>query len=444
MNDNIYQLNEDLIVETYGTPINQGGFGSIYNCRVFQKGIELKGEYVLKKLKSEQDSQIIPERFKREMSYMQNLDHQNILKPLIVCYENLFIVMKKFPKNLLDYIQSENFDFNEAKMIFSTILDACGHYMAEGIIHRDLKPENVLLDSNNNPIITDFGISGRINRTETESITQVGEVIGTLFYTAPEQLRELKEADLRSDIYSLGKILMVMAFRDLHGYFKYSQISLINEREFETGIRLIIKRATAIDPEKRYQNIGELKRAIQLSLSPDETLTPNYLRLIEMLVGEDRDLKLIEYEFCELINKDFEEKVDLFEKLTTNQHKELCSLNVEVYEKFIETVVNEIGHTSYPWTYVDTLVDKIISLLINLNEVIDLDIQIKMIISGVHVSTYHNRFPAMISMGEFINDIESPDLKVNLLESLGRREKSELKTIREYRDGSFIKILTQD
>jgi serine/threonine protein kinase len=88
--------------------------------------------------------------------------------------------------------------------------EALAYAHGQGIVHRDIKPANVLLDDNGQAHLLDFGLAYR--REEVGRLTEVGELIGTPVYMAPEQIlpQEGEEPDAAVDQYSLGVVLYEM------------------------------------------------------------------------------------------------------------------------------------------------------------------------------------------------------------------------------------------
>ncbi len=72
----------------------------------------------------------------------------------------------------------------------------------QGVLHRDIKPSNLLLDTTGSVRITDFGLA---KMTDSEDLTDTGDLVGTLYYMAPERFQG--RCDVRSDVYSLGLTL---------------------------------------------------------------------------------------------------------------------------------------------------------------------------------------------------------------------------------------------
>jgi len=165
------------------------------------------------------------------------------------------------------------------------IANAMDHAHTNGILHRDLKSANVRMTSSGQVKVLDFGLAMNISDASVEGVTHsaevdTGEAAGTLAYMAPELLRG-KSPDVRSDLWSLGTLLHELAAGKLpfQGRTKFELTSAILREPPDAlpahvtpGLRAIIMRCLAKDPEKRYQRASEVRAALE-ALQSDTGVT---------------------------------------------------------------------------------------------------------------------------------------------------------------------------
>jgi serine/threonine-protein kinase len=108
------------------------------------------------------------------------------------------------------------------------------HAHSKGIIHRDLKPENVMIDSEGDVFVMDFGLARAVEET---GLTQPGMIMGTPFFMSPEQLRGEK-LDERSDIYSIGLILYYCMTGD--ELFRADSVTAVMAKHATSQIRDVV------------------------------------------------------------------------------------------------------------------------------------------------------------------------------------------------------------
>jgi serine/threonine protein kinase len=187
--------------------LGKGGMGRVY--KVFDK--KVKEVVALKLIRPEisADRNTI-ERFNNELRLARKISHRHVCRvyDLGEVGPSRFITMEYVPgEDLKRFIKrSGQLTVGKAVSITRQVCEGLAEAHHLGIIHRDLKPQNIMIDSEGNTRIMDFGIARFL---EGEGMTTQGVMIGTPDYMAPEQA-ELEDVDQRSDIYAVGIILFEM------------------------------------------------------------------------------------------------------------------------------------------------------------------------------------------------------------------------------------------
>jgi serine/threonine protein kinase/tetratricopeptide (TPR) repeat protein len=194
--------------------LGEGGMGIVYLAEQEQP---VKRRVAVKIIKAGMDSAHVLARFEQERQALAMMDHPHIAKVLdagATPEGRPFFVMelvKGVP--ITKFCDQEHLTPKDRLELFIPVCQAVQHAHQKGIIHRDLKPSNVLValyDGKPVPKVIDFGVAKSTGPklTERTMFTEVGQIVGTLEYMAPEQA-ELNNLDIdtRADIYALGSIL---------------------------------------------------------------------------------------------------------------------------------------------------------------------------------------------------------------------------------------------
>jgi serine/threonine protein kinase len=189
--------------------VGRGGMATVYLARRVPDGAPV----AIKAMHPELADSLDSGRFRREMGIAASLSHPCIV-PLLDSGNAsgvLYYIMPFVEGESLDDLlkREKRLPLEPALQITRDVADALGHAHSRGVLHRDVKPENILL-AQGRALVADFGLARAIGAADYKKLTATGIIVGTIFYMSPEQLREDRNLDQRSDVYSLGCILYEM------------------------------------------------------------------------------------------------------------------------------------------------------------------------------------------------------------------------------------------
>ncbi|UCD75502.1 MAG: serine/threonine protein kinase [Phycisphaerales bacterium] len=208
---------------------------------------------------------------------------------------------------ITEYARKKGLSTRQRLELFGKVCDAVHHGHQKGIIHRDLKPGNILVDSNGEPKVIDFGVarSTDSDMAVTTLQTDVGQLIGTLQYMSPEQCEaDPDDLDTRSDVYALGVVLYELLCEQLPydvtkvAVFEAAQVvreqvppkpSTIN-RTVRGDVETIALKALEKERDRRYKSAEALSDDIHKYLmnEPIQARPPSLTYQLKMLARRHR------------------------------------------------------------------------------------------------------------------------------------------------------------
>ena len=302
--------------------LSHGGQGIVYQAvqKSTQRNVAIK---VL--LEGSYASEAARRRFEREIELVSHLQHPHIIAVFdsgVAADGRLYYVMDYVVgKPLMAYVRETQPTMEQGLALFASICDAVHYAHQKGVIHRDLKPSNILVDTEGNLHVLDFGLAKAITEDHDTLVTLTGQVMGTLPYMSPEQARGGPELlDVRTDVYALGVILYQM----LTGAYPYPVVGQMAEvlqhiahteptpptRRWTRGsgigrstrvrrhakcpinheVETIVLKALAKERERRYQGAGELAKDVRhyLANEPIEAKRDSGLYVLKKTLARHR------------------------------------------------------------------------------------------------------------------------------------------------------------
>jgi len=304
-------------------PLGAGGMGEVYRARDTRLGRDVAIKVLPTHLTENSEAK---QRFEREARAASSLSHVNICPLFDVGSQNGvdYLVMEYLEgETLAKRLEKGPLKMEEVQRMGIEIAEALEMAHRQGIVHRDLKPGNVMLTKGGAKLM-DFGLakpsmamaaasdlltpsgptmSVAALTSAASPLTQKGMIVGTFQYIAPEVLQG-KEADARSDIFSLGCVLFEMATgkRAFHGKSQLSVFTAILESEppmvssqqpmAPKTLDEIVKNCLAKDPEERISTAHDVKLQLR-ALEPRAVSSASGAMATPAKTGIDRRLRNI-------------------------------------------------------------------------------------------------------------------------------------------------------
>ncbi len=224
---------------------------------------------------------LIVQRFKNEGQAAAQLDHENVARVYFIGEEHgLHYIAFEFINgtNVRDLISEQGrLPVGDTLNYVLQIASALVHTSAQGVVHRDIKPSNIIITPMGRAKLVDLGLARKETKEDQAvDLTVAGTTLGTFDYISPEQARDPRGADVRSDIYSLGCTLYHM----LTGEPPYPEGTVLQKllqhqgdeapdpavknRQVPDNLSVVVRKMMAKDPRRRYQSAEQLVRDLML------------------------------------------------------------------------------------------------------------------------------------------------------------------------------------
>lgn len=204
-----------VLIEQFGkyqivSQLGKGGMGVVFKARdpALSRDVAIKIQQPSAYLPSEHR-----QRFLNEVRAAARLEHPNVVRvyEFNETHDPPFLVMELVDgRTLAEIVEQDGpIDLAEASRLIVEAAEGIAAAHAQGIVHRDIKPKNIMLNREGRVQILDLGVAKQhfsVSGDETApfGLTREGDLVGTIDYISPEQVKNASLADLRSDIYSLG------------------------------------------------------------------------------------------------------------------------------------------------------------------------------------------------------------------------------------------------
>lgn len=278
--------------------LGRGAMGTVYLAEQQNP----KRHVALKVMNAERMNETRLRRFDLETESLAKLKHPGIA----TIYESgrAEIGGRDFPYFAMEYVQGKELDQYSAALglrgrveLLTTVCQAIEHAHLRGVVHRDLKPANVVVDDDGRARVLDFGVA-----KSAEQGAGVKELVGTVPYMSPEQLRKDTDIDLRTDVYALGvmihEVLTGRLPNHLNGMTIDEAIGVVSvpvrldASGLDVELNAIVAKAMCPNRDARYGAASELSLDLRryLQHEPVEAVGGGRLYRSRKFVGRNRGM----------------------------------------------------------------------------------------------------------------------------------------------------------
>jgi eukaryotic-like serine/threonine-protein kinase len=372
--------------------IGEGGMGKVFKVSYNNNNYALK-------ICIEKDEESI-KRFKREVRLMKSIVHENVIEVIDMNLENdpPYFVMPLCKFSIDTKIDKL---IANPKLAIDILLQACKGISAihsSKVIHRDIKPKNMLLGYDNKIKVSDLGL-GKFQNRDSTVLTHSLAYMGTQGYIPPEFFTRggSKNADVRSDIYQLGKTI--------YNIFTNSDPYLIERDRLPGGLLYIVKKCTSDNSEDRYQTVGGLENALNnylLALDPANNplnafensinIAKENLKRKEYVEDNVEEIVTLLFHFkddSELFFKNFNKIPKQILQVISNDYPKLCRDLLSIY---IPTIQKYFEESRYDFSDAEDVANGM-SRIFNGSK--DIGIKVEAMQITLFAAVFCNRFAAM-------------------------------------------------
>jgi hypothetical protein len=261
-------------------PVGVGGMAAVIRARDLQLNRVVALKILPPELATDPESVV---RFKHEAQAAARLDHENIAR-VYFCGEDqgLHFIAFEFVAgdNLRQLIERHGtIPVEECLHYLHQVAAGLAHAAQRGVVHRDIKPSNILITPEGRAKIVDMGLARHLDTHAVGGVTQSGVTLGTFDYISPEQALDPRQADVRSDLYSLGctfyhaltgrpPVPEGTAAKKLHAH---QHVAPLDPRQLNPsipdGVASLLAKLMAKLPTQRPQSAEQLMEQVQRLLA---------------------------------------------------------------------------------------------------------------------------------------------------------------------------------